>query len=63
MPLMPYISDTKDCLDEFYKVFKVLKVNYAMPASLGLNGTSSLDNKTMVLRAVKKHFQELFPKY
>ncbi len=63
MPLLPYITDTKDQLNLMLETFSNLNVDYILPASLGLYGNGPTDSKTIVLRAIQKHFPELEQKY
>lgn len=63
MPLLPYISDTTACLDGFYQEFKKVNAHYVMPAGITLFGNGNSDSKTLVLRAVEKHFEHLSEKY
>lgn len=63
MPMIPYISDRGEHLEEMFQAFKENDAQYVMPADISLfdNGVSS--NKTLMFRAVKKHYPELLPKY
>jgi DNA repair photolyase len=63
MPLLPYISDTTESLNEMFTAFKSAGANYVMPASITLFGSGPGDSKTLVLRAVEKHYPELSAKY
>jgi DNA repair photolyase len=63
MPLLPYITDTSDHLEKMYSIFKKIGVNYIFPASLTLFGSGSSDSKTLVLRAIEKHYPHLLEKY
>ena len=63
MPLLPYISDTTESLNGFYKEFQKVKAHYVMPAGITLFGNGNSDSKTLVLRAVEKHFPHLLGKY
>jgi DNA repair photolyase len=63
MPLLPYISDTGDNLHLIFRTFKEAKVNYIFPATLTLFGNGIADSKTLVLRAVEKHYPHLLEKY
>ncbi|MFT3911943.1 MAG: radical SAM protein [Ferruginibacter sp.] len=63
MPLLPYISDTTKNLEDMFGAFKKLKVNYVFPASITLFGDGGSDSKTLVLRAIEKHYPELVEKY
>lgn len=63
MPLLPFISDTKEHLDVMFSTFKQINVNYILPSTIGLYGDKKYDSKTLVLKAVEKHYPELFNKY
>ena len=63
MPLLPYISDTAEQLDNYFRTFKEIGVDYIMPATLTLFGSGKADSKTLVLHAVEKHYPELYAKY
>lgn len=63
MPLLPFISDTAENLQYMYSTFASMKTHYVMPATLTLFGTGPSDSKTLVLRAVEKHYPHLLEKY
>ncbi len=63
MPLLPYISDTGVQLTEFFETFSALNVKYIFPATITLFGQGVSDSKTLVLRAVEKHYPHLSEKY
>tara|TARA_R110002072_G_scaffold26877_3_gene88324 strand:+ start:446 stop:1342 length:897 start_codon:yes stop_codon:yes gene_type:complete len=63
MPLLPYISDTSESLENFYSSFKRAKVHYLMPAGISLFGEGKSDSKTLVLRAVERNYPHLIGKY
>lgn len=63
MPLLPYISDTGANLELFFKTFKEAGAHYLFPATITLFGTDRADSKTLVLRAVEKHYPQLTEKY
>ncbi len=63
MPLLPFISDTAEQLENAFMTFSSLKVDYLLPATLTLFGSGRSDSKTLVLKAVAKHFPELLPRY
>jgi DNA repair photolyase len=63
MPLLPYITDTGENLEYMFKVFKDAGVNYIFPASLTLFGNGQGDSKTLMLRAIDKHYTHLKEKY
>lgn len=63
MPLLPFISDTTESLDAMYTAFKNAGSKYVMPATITLFGNGASDSRTLVFRAVDKHFPHLSEKY
>lgn len=63
MPMLPYISDTTESLNNMFSAFKTAGANYVMPASITLFGKGPSDSKTLVFRAIEKHYPELSEKY
>jgi len=63
MPLLPYITDTSEHLESMFSIFMETEVKYIFPASLTLFGTGPADSKTLMLRAVEKHYPHLLEKY
>jgi DNA repair photolyase len=63
MPLLPYITDTGAHLEEMFQAFKTAGAAYIFPATLTLFGSGPFDSKTLVLRAVEKHYPHLLEKY
>ena len=63
MPLLPYISDTKQQLELAFQTFQSLKINHIFPATLTLYGNEKASSKTLVLNAIEKYYPELMPKY
>lgn len=63
MPLIPYISDTGEQLNNLFSTFKSIKVDYLLPASITLFGNKKADSKTLMLNAISKHYPELKEKY
>jgi DNA repair photolyase len=63
MPLLPYISDTTVSLNHMFGEFKRIGINYILPATITLFGDTNADSRTLVFRAIKKHYPELLPKY
>lgn len=63
MPLLPWISDTTESLHQMMNAFKKAAADYVLPATLTLFGTGPTDSKTLVFRAVEKHYPHLLPKY
>lgn len=63
MPLLPYITDTKEHLELMFRTFKELGVHYIFPATVHLFGNGPSDSKSLVMRAVEKYYPHLMPKY
>jgi DNA repair photolyase len=63
MPLLPFISDTGAHLDQMFSTFRSVDANYIFPATLALYGSDPSDNRTLVMRAVEKHYPQLVEKY
>ncbi len=63
MPLLPFITDTAAQLEHMFQTFKAIGINYIFPATLTLYGSEPSDSKTLVLRAVEKHYPHLLEKY
>ncbi len=63
MPLLPYISDTSASLELMFSTFKSVGVKYLFPSTITLFGDGIADSKTLVLRAVDKHYPHLLDKY
>lgn len=63
MPLLPFITDTAAQLEHMFQTFKTAGVDYIFPATLTLYGSEPSDSKTLVLRAVEKHYPHLLEKY
>jgi len=63
MPLLPYITDTAENLESMFSIFKSSGAKYIFPASLTLFGNGHADSKTLVMRAIEKHYPHLKEKY
>jgi DNA repair photolyase len=63
MPMLPYITDTGENLEHMLLTFKEAGAHYVFPATITLFGSGPADSKTLVLRAVEKHYQHLLEKY
>lgn len=63
MPLLPYITDKAEHLELMFNTFKKANVNYIFPATITLFGNGPSDSRTLVLRAVEKHYPNLIEKY
>lgn len=63
MPLLPFITDTTESLEDMFTAFKAAGSHYVMPATITLFGHGPSDSKTLVFRAVDKYFPQLSEKY
>jgi DNA repair photolyase len=63
MPLLPYITDTTEQLDKTFRTFAEIGVQYIFPATITLFGNGVADSKTLMFRAIEKHYPELLRKY
>lgn len=63
MPLPPWISDTSDSLEAMFSAFAEKGAQYCMPADMTLFGNRPADSKTLVLRAISRHYPDLLDKY
>lgn len=63
MPLLPFISDTEDKIENMLEAFKKAGAKYVFPASLTLFGEGQADSKTLMFRAIQKHYPELYDRY
>ena len=63
MPLLPYISDTGEKLEEAFTLFSNMRVNHIFPFSITLFGTERGDSKPMVMRAIEKYYPHLLSRY
>ena len=63
MPMIPYISDIGEHLHHMFETFSTAKADYLLPATITLFGNQPADSKTLVLRAVRKHYPHLVDRY
>lgn len=63
MPMIPYVSDIGTHLEELFSTFTSLGADYILPATITLFGHQPSDSKTLVFRAIEKHYPHLLPKY
>ncbi len=63
MPLLPFISDTGANLDRMFTEFKSINIHYLLGASISLFGSRHADSKTLVFRAIEKHYPHLLARY
>lgn len=63
MPLIPYVTDTSESLEELFTEFSRQNVDYIYPATITLFGEGAADSKTLMKRAIAKHYPDLVSKY
>jgi hypothetical protein len=63
MPLIPYITDKGELLNEMFSTFSQLGVHYLFASSITLFGKETSSSKKLILRAIEKHYPELNEKY
>lgn len=63
MPLLPYITDTREYLQLMFQTFKEAGAKYIFPASITLFGEGSSDSKQLMFKAIQKHYPHLMEKY
>ncbi|MCD6066437.1 MAG: radical protein [Bacteroidetes bacterium] len=63
MPLLPFISDTKEQLHNTFALFRETGVQYVLPSTLTLFGNERGDSKWLMYRAIEKHYPQLLEKY
>lgn len=63
MPTIPFVSDTTESLNKMFTEFKKHGARYAMPSTITLFGNERGDSKTMMFRAIEKHYPHLIDKY
>ncbi len=63
MPLLPWISDTAESMEAMFSSFKEQGAHYCFPADLTLFGSGNSDSRTLILRAVEKHYPQFIDKY
>ena len=63
MPTLPYISDTTESLNNMFTTFKNIGMKYILPSTITLFGNEANDSRTLMFRAVAKHYPHLLPKY
>jgi len=63
IPVLPFISDTEEQLDEMIKTAKDYGADYVLVGALTLFGNGPADCKTLYYKFLERHFPELVPKY
>ncbi|EKF85881.1 radical SAM protein [Methanobacterium formicicum] len=62
MPLLPFLSDTEEHLEEMIKKVKENGADFILASGLTLFGEEPQDCKTRYYRVLEEHFPELVPK-
>ena len=63
MPLVPFVTDSPEQLENMFVNFKEAGASYIFPASITLFGDGAADSKTLMLKAISKHYPHLSEKY
>ena len=63
MPLLPFISDTEEELEEIILAAKNANADYILPASLTLFGNEERDSKQLIYRIIRENYPHLLPEY
>jgi DNA repair photolyase len=63
MPLLPFITDTEEQMEKMLEAFKKAGAKYVFPAALTLFGEGPADSKTLMFRAIEKHYAHLTDSY
>ena len=63
MPLLPYITDKGEHLQQMYETFADAGAHYVLAASLTLFGTNAADSKPLFYAALNTHYPDLLEKY
>jgi len=63
IPVLPYLSDLEEKLDEMIKTAKEYKANFVFVGTLTLFGENPADCKTLYYKFLKRYYPELISKY
>ena len=63
IPVLPFLSDSEENLDEMIKTAKDYGADYVLVGSLTLFGDKTNDCKTLYYKFLEEYFPELVPKY
>lgn len=63
IPVLPYISDSEEQLEEMIKTAKDYGANFILVGGLTLFGNGPTDCKTLYYKFLEKYYPELIPKY
>lgn len=59
MPILPYINDDLESLENFIKVFRKNNAAYLIPGALSLFGSSEISSRIKYYNFVKSNFPEI----
>ena len=63
MPVLPFINDSTEALEEMIAAFKHAGADYVLTGSLTLFGNSSADSYTLYMKFLERNFPLLLPSY
>lgn len=63
IPVLPYLSDTEEQLDEMIKTAEEYGADFCLVGALTLFGNGPADCKTLYYKFLEKRYPELIPKY
>ncbi|MDI6603236.1 MAG: radical SAM protein [Patescibacteria group bacterium] len=63
IPVLPFLSDTDEQLNEAIKIAKEYRANFVLVGALTLFGNKPADCKTLYYKFLERHYSELVPKY
>ena len=63
IPVLPYLSDTEEKLDEMIKTAKLYGADFVLAGALTLFGKNPTDCKQLYYKTLEKYFPHLLPKY
>ena len=63
IPVLPFLSDSDEQLEEMIKTAKDYGADFALVGGLTLFGKGPQDCKTLYYKVLEKYFPELVPKY
>ncbi|MEQ8425070.1 MAG: hypothetical protein RIA63_10195, partial [Cyclobacteriaceae bacterium] len=63
MPMLPFISDTEDQIEQMIMAAKKYKADYILMGGLTLFGNGPADSKTLYYRFLEKNYPQLVTEY
>lgn len=63
IPVLPYLSDSEDKLDEMIKTAKDYEADFVLVGALTLFGKNPADCKTLYYKVLEKYYPDLISKY